>query len=165
MCFWAVRNTILVIIGSGNRQRRTVFSSTGDFGVAGMARGVVKALEAQGRGFAHGHEKIHSGPQTKAIDFWHLITRRCCGANGDSSNDGASEHFSFAGAVLDQWMRKHRDECLLDASTKQYDSSIECGRQFGIPELKEVFAGLNKQPLRQLTSPNSACANVPCGSG
>ena len=36
-------------------------------------------------------------------------------------------------------MRKHRDDCLLDASTKQYDSSIECGRQFGIPELKEVF--------------------------
>ena len=35
------------------------FASTGDFGVAGMARGVVKALEAQGRGFAHGHEKIH----------------------------------------------------------------------------------------------------------
>ena len=45
----------------------------------------------------------------------------------------------MASAVLDQWMRKHRDDCLLDASTKQYDSSIECGRQFGIPELKEVF--------------------------
>ena len=136
------------------------FASTGDFGVAGMARGVVKALEAQGRGFAHGHEKIHSEPQTKAIDFWDLITRRCCGANGDSSNDGASEHFSFAGAVIDQWMRKHRDECLLDASTKQYDSSIECGRQFGIPDLKEVFAGEDKQALLQPTSLNFTCEEI-----
>ena len=50
------------------------FASTGDFGIAGLARGLVKALEAQGRGFAHGHEKIHSEPQTKAIDLWHLIT-------------------------------------------------------------------------------------------
>ena len=115
------------------------FASTGDFGVAGVARGVVKALEARGRGFANGHEKIHSEPQTKAIDLWDLITLKCCRADGDSSNDGASEHSSLAGAVLDQWMRKHMDDCLLDATTKQYDSSIECGRQFGIPELKEVF--------------------------
>ena len=159
MCFSAVRNTILVIIGSGNRQRRTILHP--------RATSVLLEwrAEAQGRGFAHGHEKIHSEPQTKAIDFWHLIARRCCGTNGDRSNDGASEHFSFASAVLDQWMRKHKDKCLLDASTKQYDSSIECGRQFGIPLLKKVFAGLKKQLLRQLTSPNSACGNVPCGSG
>ena len=55
------------------------FASTGDVGIAGLARDLVKALEAQGRGFAHGHEKIHSEPQTKAIDLWHLILHRCSG--------------------------------------------------------------------------------------
>ena len=36
------------------------FSSSGDFGVVGFVRALIKALEAQGRGFAHGHEKTHS---------------------------------------------------------------------------------------------------------
>ena len=116
------------------------FASTGDVGIAGLARGLVKALEAQGRGFAHGHEKIHSEPQTKAIDFWHLILHRCSGPDSvRRSTIGASEHSVLAGTVLDQWMRQHREEVLLDATTKQYDSSIECGRQFGVLGLKEVF--------------------------
>ena len=72
------------------------FASTGDFGIAGLARGLVKALEAQGRGFAHGHEKVHSEPQTKAIDFWHLILHRCSGVHSDGSQGGASEHSSLA---------------------------------------------------------------------
>ena len=42
------------------------FCSSGDFGVDGLLRAVVKALEAQGRGFAHGHEKTHGEPRTKA---------------------------------------------------------------------------------------------------
>ena len=42
------------------------FSSSGDVGVAGFVRALIKALEAQGRGFAHGHEKAHSEPITKA---------------------------------------------------------------------------------------------------
>ena len=95
------------------------FASTGDVGIAGLARGLVKALEAQGRGFAHGHEKIHSEPQTKAIDLWHLILHRCSGPDSvRRSTIGASEHSVLAGTVLDQWMRQHREEVLLDATTK-----------------------------------------------
>ena len=106
------------------------FASTGDLGIAGLARGLVKALEAQGRGFAHGHEKIHSEPQTKAIDLWHLISCRC---------SGASEHqSSLAGATILHWMEQHRSDCLVDASTKQYDSSVESAIQFGILDLQEV---------------------------
>ena len=33
------------------------YKSNGDLGIAGLVRGVIKAFEAQGRGFAHGHEK------------------------------------------------------------------------------------------------------------
>ena len=45
------------------------FASSGDFGLAALLRALIKALEAQGRGFAHGHEQIHSEPMTKAIDL------------------------------------------------------------------------------------------------
>ena len=49
------------------------FASSGDFGVAALIRALIKALEAQGRGFAHGHEKHHSEPRTKAIDIIQLF--------------------------------------------------------------------------------------------
>ena len=42
------------------------FSSSGTLGLAGFVRALIKAREAQGRGFAHGHEKTHSEPITKA---------------------------------------------------------------------------------------------------
>ena len=45
------------------------FASSGDLGVSGLVRLKIKALEVQGRGFAHGDEKHHSEPNTKAIDF------------------------------------------------------------------------------------------------
>jgi len=102
------------------------FASTGDCGIAGLVRSLVKALEAQGRGFAHGHQKLHSEPLLKAIDLLHLILNRC-------NSDGVAEH------VLQQWARKHREDCLDDAATKQYDSSIEGGRQFGVTGLQEIF--------------------------
>ena len=43
------------------------FSSSGTVGLAGCVRALIKALEAQGRGFAHGHEKAHSEPITKVM--------------------------------------------------------------------------------------------------
>ena len=124
------------------------FSSTGDPGIAGLVRGVIKALEAQGRGFTHGHEKVHSEPQTKAIDLWHLISHRCVVTDGDGTQGGAPEHSDSAGSVLDRWMKAHREECLLDATTKQYDSSVECGQQFGIAGLKEAFTVKERQRCR-----------------
>ncbi len=48
-------------------------ASSGDFGVVALVRALVKALEAQGRGFAHGHGKHHSEPRTKAIDIIQLF--------------------------------------------------------------------------------------------
>ena len=45
------------------------FCSSGDFGVAGFLRAVIKVLEAQGRGFAHGHEKTHGEPRTNQLSL------------------------------------------------------------------------------------------------
>ena len=100
------------------------YKSNGDLGIAGLVRGVIKALEAQGRGFAHGHEEVHSDPCTKAID---LIMLFC----------GVTEHANTE-ERLESWMRGHRHACLSDACTKQYDSAVESARQLGYGDLKEV---------------------------
>jgi len=52
--------------------------------VAAFIRALIKAIEAQGRGFAHGHAKTHSEPKTKAIDIIQLFL--------GSQGPGAAEH-------------------------------------------------------------------------
>ena len=49
------------------------FATNGDLGVASLLRALIKALEAQGRGFAHGHEKCHSETSTKFMDLARLL--------------------------------------------------------------------------------------------
>ena len=83
--------------------------------MAALRRALIKALEAQGRGFAHGHEQIHSEPMTKAID---LILALC-------GPDAAGEHSE---ARLRSWMKEHRAAVLKDACSKQYDIPIEACR-------------------------------------
>ena len=108
--------------------------------MAGLVRALIKALEAQGRGFAHGHEKTHSEPRTKAIDLVLLILGK-----GDA---GALEHGVQQEQALSAWMHKHREACLKDAATKQYDSAVESARQFGCAHLKEVFTAEERRRCR-----------------
>ena len=49
------------------------FASSGDLGMSGLLRALIKALEVQWRGFAHWHEKHHSEPMVKAIDLVQLF--------------------------------------------------------------------------------------------
>ena len=116
------------------------FASSGDCGLAAFVRALIKALEAQGRGFAHGHEKTHSEPRTKAIDL-------ICQFLGED-DAGAAEHADAREEKLAEWMDDHRDACLRDASTKQYGSAIESGRQFGIVSLKEIFTAEERKRCR-----------------
>ena len=112
------------------------FASSGDFGVSALVRLTIKALEAQGRGFAHGHEKHHSEPRVKAIDIIQLFL---------GCNDlGAAEHTHNKEQMLNAWMDAHRKACLSDAATKQFDSAVESARQFGCTELREVFTADEK---------------------
>ena len=113
------------------------FASTGDLGVSGLVRLTIKALEAQSRGFAHGHEKHHSEPRTKAIDLIQLFL--------GCSDSGAAEHGPSKEEKLNAWMDAHRKACLGDAATKQFDSAVESARQFGCTELREVFTADEKK--------------------
>ena len=43
------------------------FALSGNLAITALVRALIKALEAQGRGFAHGYEKLHNEPRIKAI--------------------------------------------------------------------------------------------------
>ena len=45
-------------------------------------------------------------------------------------------------------MNAHKEACLRDAATKQYDGEMESAKQFGCPELKEVFTAEKKTRCR-----------------
>jgi len=120
------------------------FASNGDFGLAAFLRALIKALEAQGRGFAHGHEKLHGEPRTKAIDIIQLFLG--CHGTGAPEHRPAAKH--IAEKTLTAWMDAHRKACLRDAATKQYDSAVESAKQFGCTELQEVFTAEEKKRCR-----------------
>jgi hypothetical protein len=120
------------------------FASNGDFGLAAFLRAIIKALEAQGRGFAHGHEKLHGEPRTKAIDIIQLFLG--CHGTGAPEHRPAAKH--IAEKTLTAWMDAHRKACLRDAATKQYDSAVESAKQFGCTELQEVFTAEEKKRCR-----------------
>ena len=104
---------------------------------------LIKALEAQGRGFTHGHEKLHSEPRTKAIDIIQLFLGcRCADAAEQDQDSTETDH--VAEKKLTAWMDAHRKASLQDAATKQYDSAVESAKQFGCSELPEVFTAEEK---------------------
>ena len=82
------------------------FTSSGDFGISAFLRCLVKVLEAQGRGFAHGHQNHHSEPHTKAIDLVMLFLGR------DDQATGATEHSGDRDGELQDWMARHRKTAL-----------------------------------------------------
>ena len=92
------------------------FASSGDFGVAALIRALIKALEAQGRGFAHGHEKHHSEPKDKAIDIIQLFLGcRRTGASEHDQDSSEADHGHGSGAAehvakekLAAWINAHR---------------------------------------------------------
>ena len=133
------------------------FASSGDFGVAAFICSLIKALEAQSRGFAQGHEKHHSEPRTKAIDIIHLFLgcRGSAGAAEHGQDSSEAEHGHGNGAAenvaeetLTVWMGAHRKASLQDAATKQYDSAVESAKQFGCSELPEVFTAEEKTTMQ-----------------
>ena len=76
------------------------------------------SLEAQARGFMHGHEKTISVPRTSAARLKQLFT-----------NAAATEHGEDE---LSRWCQQAREAVLQAACTLQYDSAIHSGTQLGV---------------------------------
>ena len=114
---------------------------------------LIKALTAQGRGFAHGHEKQHSEPKTTAIDIIQLFLGcRRAGApdHCQHHNEADGGHVSDAtGHIVSEkltaWLDAHSKASLEDAATKQYDSADESAKQFGCAEALDVFTAEEKR--------------------
>ena len=104
-----------------------------DLGVSSFVRSLIKPLEAQGRGSAHGHQKFHSEPATKCIDLLRLLSEVLT----ESETEKA----------LEAWQHAHRESCLADAATKQYDSAVVSGEQLGVTQ-KEVFTQKQRERAR-----------------
>ena len=63
--------------------REDDFASSIQIGIAQFPRSALKPLEAQGRGFTHGHEKIISVPRTRAARLKQLFTKAAATEHGE----------------------------------------------------------------------------------
>ena len=86
----------------------------------------MKPLEAQGRGFTHGHEKIISVPRTRAARLKHLFRQAAATERGEDE--------------LSRWCQQAREAVLQAACTLQYDSAVLSGSQLGVPLRPEPFS-------------------------
>ena len=98
------------------------FASTLQIGIAELPRAALKPLEAQGRGFTHGHEKIISVPRIRAAKLKQLFME----------NKTADE--------LETWCTKAREAVLQAACQLQYDSAVYTGRQLDVQLRPEPFS-------------------------
>jgi hypothetical protein len=96
------------------------YASVGEPGLANFMTYMIEPLEAQGRGFTHGHKKVTGVPNSRAATLKTLF------ANSDDA--------------LKAFMEKMRAEVLRAAETLQYDSAVVPAKQLGVPVRPEPFS-------------------------
>ena len=99
--------------------REDAFASSGQPGLAGFASASLMPLEAQGRGFTHGHRKVHAVPSWSAARLRRLLE------GSDSEAVAAFDIFQEA--------------LVRAASTVQYDSATLPARQLNQSVPPEPF--------------------------
>ena len=114
--------------------REDDFASNIQIGIAQFPRSALKPLEAQGRGFTHGHGKIISVPQTRAARLKQLFTRAAATEHGEDE--------------LSRWCQQAREAVLQAACTLQYDSGVYAGAQLGVTLRPEPFTSRQQQRSR-----------------
>ena len=107
--------------------REDDYATTCQIGLAQLVRSALKPLEAQGRGFAHGHGKYISVPRARAAHLKALFAR--CAAATEHGED-----------ELVEFCRVARRELLRAACTLQYDSAVVPGLQLGVALRPEPFS-------------------------
>ena len=96
------------------------YASNGNPGIAHFMTCMLEPLEAQGRGFEHGHKKVTGIPTTRVAALKRMFSK------GDDE--------------LKQCMQAIRTGVLQAASTLQYDSATLPAKQLDIPCLPECFS-------------------------
>ena len=95
------------------------YASNGEPGLANFTTSMIEPLEAQGRGFAHGHKKLTGVPTQSVKKLRNMFAK-----NDDD---------------LKQFLNALRDSVLQAASSIQYDSATASARQFDQVVLPEPF--------------------------
>ena len=129
--------------------REDDYATTCQIGIAQLVRSGLKPLEAQGRGFEHGHEKLNSVPRMRAARLKELFARSA--AAGEHSEDELARCCCVA-----------RQELLRAASSLQYDSAVVPGRQLGVPLRPEPFSQLQQRRCRHDGEVEEMHDNAPC---
>ena len=116
---------------TGLYDREDDLASNGFCGVAGFTAALFKCLEAQARGFAHGHGKIHSVPNgTKDLyDSLENVVEEISKLKQDSGDALlADEDLS---RIVAAEMQSYNERLIASASSRQYESSTLPARQLG----------------------------------
>ena len=105
--------------------------SNGFCGLAGFAAALLKVIEAQLRGFAHGHGKIHSVPDaSKGLhDSLDSVVREIAKLK-EASGDGHPADEDIL-AVVNKERESYNARLISSASTRQYESGTLPARQMG----------------------------------
>jgi len=103
------------------------FASAGEPGFAGMAKDALEPLEAQGRGFAHGHRKVYGVPEQMTADVLRQF---------HDSNE------------LQQFLAASREALIQCAATIQYEAATLPAQQLGQPVPPERFTRRQQQLSR-----------------
>ena len=116
---------------TGGTNREDDFASNGLRGVADFVLALLKCIEAQQRGFAHGHGKTHSVPD--GMGGLEACLRETCmeiSRLEHARGGGSLADAEVEGLVLAK-MRAYNERLLASSSTRQYESSVLPARQLG----------------------------------
>ena len=137
LCTHAFIGTTMYGHGAGCKEpaREDDYATQCQIGIAQLVRSGLKPLEAQGRGFAHGHGKCTSVPRTRAARLKAEFARAAA----------ATEH---ADHELANFCRAARLALLRAAGTLQYDSAALPGQQVGVQLRPEPFSAQQQRRSR-----------------
>ena len=105
--------------------------SNGFCGLAAFAAAVLKVIEAQQRGFAHGHGKVHSVPDgSKELhDSLDSVVREIAKLKEASGDRHPADEDILA--LVDKERQSYNARLISSASTRQYESATLPARQMG----------------------------------
>jgi hypothetical protein len=133
---------------TGYFDREDDFASNGLRGLADFATALFKCIEAQARGFAHGHGKVHGIPEGTrgCLRCLEEVVAEIRAMQEDSGGlHPAEEHVE---AVVKRKTESYNQALISSASTRQYESAVLPAKQFGIALPKAPFSEKQQRQSR-----------------
>ncbi len=133
---------------AGMLEREDDYASNGLRGLADFVKALLKVIEAQARGFAHGHGKVHSSPDgleslEKCLEniVWEILAL-------EQSDGAAQPEEEVVERMVEQETASYNNRLMASASTRQYESARLPARQLGHDVLPEPFGAKQRRHSR-----------------